>query len=81
LRITVKIDVGLGNWLTIRGCGGGLGWDKGVPLKNMGPDVWVWETCTYDDVEFKLLINDAHWECGDNHRCSGGESVTVTPLF
>jgi hypothetical protein len=81
LRVTAKVDVGLGNWLTIRGRGAGLSWERGLPMKNEGPDRWTWEAFSFEGVEFKLLVNDERWECGDNHRCCCGTEAKITPQF
>jgi hypothetical protein len=68
-RITAHIDVGFGNWLTVRGHGAGLSWNRGISLKNEGPGEWSWESSGCGKVEFKLLLNDVLWERGDNHIC------------
>jgi hypothetical protein len=82
-RITVKYDVGFDNHLFIRGQGGAhLNWDHGVMLKNTGADEWVWETdLNFDNVEFKMLINDRQYEMGSNHGIKCGESLEYTPDF
>lgn len=81
-RIVVKFDVGFGNFLTIRGKGADLNWDKGIPLKNMKKDEWVWETeAAFNTGEFKILINDKHYESGENHPLKCGATVQVTPFF
>lgn len=43
-RVQVRYDVGFSKPHTIRGKGANLSWSKGIPLKNNGPDEWVWET-------------------------------------
>ncbi|MDR0340380.1 MAG: hypothetical protein LBH53_02330 [Puniceicoccales bacterium] len=81
LRIVARVDVGFNNWLTIRGRGAGLSWDWGVPLKNEGPDRWVWEGV--GPLEYKLLLNDALWELGENRVYAGfGDlAVEAVPRF
>ncbi len=81
-QIVVKYDVGMNNTLSIRGNGAGLSWDRGVPLKNVGPDEWVWETnAPFSDCEFKVLINDQSFECGENHHLGPGAKLQYTPSF
>ena len=81
-RITVKYDVGFNNRLYIRGNGGGLNWDHGQVLRNVGPDEWVWETTVpIKDCEFKVLINDSWYEAGENHHLPGGAWVKYNPSF
>lgn len=82
-KITVKYDVGFDNHLFIRGQGGAhLNWDHGVVLKNIGTDEWIFETdLNFDNIEFKMLINDRQYEMGSNHRIKCGESLEYTPNF
>ncbi len=81
-RITVKYDIGFGNQLYLRGKGVTLSWDKGIPLKNMKNDEWVWETDqTFTACEFKVLVNDMRYEIGDNHTLTCGASIQYTPKF
>ena len=81
-RITVRYDVGYNNHLFIRGNGPGLSWEKGVKLKNLGVDEWVWETeLPTHNCEFKILINDQQYESGDNHCLHDGVAFQYTPRF
>jgi hypothetical protein len=81
-RITIRYDVGFSNALYLRGNGAHLSWDKGVLLKNLGPDLWFWETSLpFTSCEFKVLINDKEYEIGDNHILSCGATVQYTPMF
>ena len=90
--LTVKYDCGFNNHLTIRGAGAkGIGanqpsqelsWHKGIPLKNIKPDEWVFESDSpLKNCEFKILINDEIFECGDNHTLKFGEHNQITPHF
>ncbi len=81
-RIVIRYNVGYDNHLFIRGSAGGLNWDRGVMLKNIGPDEWVWETTDhFQDCEFKVLINDNQFEAGENHHIRDGAAVQYTPIF
>lgn len=81
-RVLIKYNVGFKNNLYIRGHGGGLTWSKGVMLKNIGPDEWVWEPSTpISDCEFKVLINDEKYELGENHHITTGKLFQYTPRF
>jgi hypothetical protein len=82
LHVIAKIDVGFGNFITIRGRGAGLSWHRGQPLKNEGHDTWRWGGFSLEGgIEFKLLINDNQWECGCNHTCCGGAIFEFSPKF
>lgn len=81
-RITVKYDVGFSNTLYLRGKGADLSWEKGIPMKNVKKDEWIWETNSpFSTLEFKVLINDRDYETGENHKLSHGQSVQYTPKF
>jgi hypothetical protein len=81
-QVVVKYDVGFKNALYIRGRGANLSWDKGIVMKNIGKDLWAWETTTpITDCEFKVLINDVTYEAGENHRLSQGKKLEYTPKF
>ncbi len=81
-RVIVKYDVGFSNFLTIRGKGANLSWEKGILLKNNKNDEWVWETeIPFTQCEFKVLINDISFETGDNHPLQCGASIQYTPQF
>jgi hypothetical protein len=80
--ITVRIDVGFGNCLFIRGEGEGLNWDKGQPLVCMDGFTWTW-SCrpAKEPVTFKLLINDQVWSRGENYEVAAGGQIEVEPGF
>lgn len=82
-RILVRCNCGFGNQLYIRGHGVGLlTWEKGIQLRNVGADSWIWETASrFDQAEFKLLINDSHYEIGENHILSYGAEIDLSPQF
>lgn len=81
-RITIKYDAGYPNDLYIRGKGANLSWEKGQKLKNSNHDEWIWETdLPFTTCEFKILINDCHYEAGDNHHLASGTSILYTPNF
>lgn len=81
-RITLNFDVGFSNALYLRGQGANLSWDKGILLKNVKADEWVWETnVPFTSCEFKVLMNDTEYEVGQNHTLTCGASICYTPQF
>jgi hypothetical protein len=82
-RVVVKFDCGFANSLFLRGEGiASLSWEKGLPLKNIKSDEWVWETDRpFAKAQFKVLINDKAYEVGENHSLKHGETLTCTPKF
>jgi hypothetical protein len=81
-KLIVKYDCGFNNTFTLRGSGAGLSWTKGVPLKNIGQDVWVFETLVpFKSCECKILLNDTLYENGPNRHLAYGREVECTPNF
>ncbi|KIA78742.1 hypothetical protein DB43_DL00120 [Parachlamydia acanthamoebae] len=81
-RVVIHYDVGFNNHIYIRGKGADLSWDRGVKLKNVKSDEWVWETdIPFHSCEFKVLINDQIYEEGANHHLKHKGSVQYTPKF
>ncbi len=81
-RITIKYDVGFQNAVYLRGDGPDLSWNRGIKLKNVKADEWVWETDRpFKAGEFKVLVNDTHFEQGENHRLVPGAHLEYTPRF
>jgi hypothetical protein len=79
-KITIKFDCGYPNTLYIRGKGSNLSWEKGLALKNVKHDEWVYET-NDPTLEFKVLINDRHYEQGENHRVNHSGNFQYHPKF
>lgn len=82
-KIIVQFDAGFSNQIYLRGEGiPELSWGKGLPLKNVKADEWVWETeVPFKAGQFKILINDQAYELGDNHRIYPGTSIRINPKF
>ena len=80
--ISVKMDVGFGNRLTIRGDGPGLSWDSGVPLDCVADDRW---SITLKDISkpvaYKVLVNDITWSAGSDYIAEPGSSNVIEPTF
>ncbi len=76
------IDVGFGNLLYIRGDAPGLSWKTGVPMDCAGAESW---SISMSDVnssfEYKVLINDIHWESGSNNIAKPGSTSSTSPSF
>ncbi len=81
-RVIIRYDAGFGNQLHIRGNSANLSWQKGQPLKNIKADEWLWETNEpFNLCEFKVLLNDAIFEIGDNHLVRSGVTLFYIPHF
>lgn len=80
--ITAKIDVGFGNALFLRGDGPGLSWDRGMPMTNVGADLWqVKLRETTRPIGFKFLVNDLTWSTGADFLIASGGDELFTPAF
>ena len=79
--IDVKIDVGFGNAVFLRGQGSGLTWEHGVPLACVDGCTWRWAQKVADPVTFKVLLNDQVWSAGGDLVVAPGQKVEVSPSF
>jgi hypothetical protein len=80
VKIATGVDIGAGNKLYIRGSGGGLSWEKGLPMKRL-KNSWTWQGKSGESFEYKLLINDEIWCTGENYSADISQENTVTPTF
>jgi hypothetical protein len=79
--IDVKLDVGYGNSLFLRGEGSGLTWEHGVPLSCVDGKTWRWSQPVTDPITFKVLLNDQVWSAGTDWKVSPGQKIEVAPAF
>jgi len=79
--IDVKLDVGFGNALFLRGQGAGLTWERGVPLACIDGKTWRWSQKVKDPVTFKVLINDKVWAAGNDLIVAPGQKLELAPAF
>lgn len=79
--IDVKMDVGFGNAVFLRGQGGGLTWERGIPLNCVDGKTWRWSGKVKDPLTFKLLINDKIWSAGSDLTVKPGQKIEVKPSF
>lgn len=82
-EIIICYDAGFQNNLYVRGNGiPGLSWEKGQKLKNIKSNEWLLEVSdSFQEGEFKVLLNDKNYEVGDNHHVRAGSTVKITPRF
>jgi len=79
--IEVKIDVGFGNAVFLRGQGSGLTWDHGVPLACVDGGTWRWSQTVAAPITFKVLLNDQVWSAGNDLVVAPGQKLQVSPSF
>jgi len=79
--IDVKVDAGFGNAVFLRGHGGGLTWERGVPLSCVDGKTWRWSGTVKDPITFKPLINDKIWSAGTDLTVKPGQKLEVKPVF
>jgi hypothetical protein len=79
--IDIKLDVGFGNALFLRGQGAGLNWERGVPLACVDGKTWRWSQKLTDPVTFKVLINDKVWSAGNDLTVTPGQKIELAPAF
>jgi hypothetical protein len=79
--IDVKVDVGFGNAVYLRGQGSGLTWEHGVPLACVDGGTWRWSQSVSSPITFKVLINDQVWAAGNDLVVAPGQKLEVAPRF
>jgi hypothetical protein len=79
--IDVKMDVGFGNAIFLRGAGSGLTWDRGIPLVCVDGTTWRWSQTVSDPITFKILLNDKVWSAGNDLTITPGQKLEVAPSF
>ncbi|MDR2863055.1 MAG: hypothetical protein LBV54_04160 [Puniceicoccales bacterium] len=80
--IVALIDAGWGNQVFLRGEGGELSWDYGIPMTCRGANEWVWVSTSGAPAHtFKFVLNDVFWEIGANRIAGAGETFAGTPSF
>ena len=79
--IEVKIDVGFGNAVFLRGQGSGLTWDHGVPLACVDGGTWRWSQTVASPLTFKVLLNDQVCSAGNDFVVTPGQKLEVSPSF
>lgn len=80
--IVVKVDVGFGNALFLRGDGPGLSWDTGLPMVCVADDEWsATLTGGSGSILCKVLINDETWSTGEDFLVEAGTTPVLTPTF
>ncbi|MBS0652731.1 MAG: hypothetical protein JSR39_04300 [Verrucomicrobia bacterium] len=83
ITITVHAKLPEDSFLAIRGNKAGLNWDKGIPLKKVGPEIWEIQIPYEEGCKYKVLINDnsSKWEAGENHILTEKGPQEIIPLF
>ena len=80
--VLVRVELGAGNRLFIRGQGGPLSWEYGQPLTTVEPGTLIWSCLgPADSFEFQLLLDDEVWERGRPHQLGRGQTICVSPDF
>lgn len=80
--VEAQVDVGWGNTVFIRGQGGELSWDTGIPLACLDNSTWVWLYTRADEtITFKLLLNDEIWAEDDDLILAPGRRLEIKPVF
>ena len=80
--ISVRVDVGFGNSLSIRGEGAGLSWDLGLLMDCVEDNLWrITLPESVRGHTYKFLVNDLTWSTGPDFTAVSGSNVTHTPEF
>ena len=81
-EVKVKCLVPHGHFLTIRGEGGGLNWDKGEKLVKLGEDTYVHKMeGVAGAVKYKILLDDAQFETVTDRTIEAQKSEEIVPAL
>lgn len=84
-RIVANHDPGPDHFIAVRGDAGPLTWDWGWPSgpPEDGSDRWtlVLTELPAGSFAYKILIDDATWQTGDNVEGTAGTDNETTPVF
>lgn len=79
--VDVEADVGFGNTVFLRGDGGGLSWERGIPMTPVNGQTWRWSSRAHHPISLKPLLNDRTWSEGNDLTVQPGGKLTVKPHF
>ena len=81
--LTVSILIGIGNKPFLRGSGGGLSWETGVPMdfEEIGKWRWVAPADLEGPVEVQVYRNDEDADRKGRHTLELGQKLEVSPVF
>ncbi|MEM1223664.1 MAG: hypothetical protein AAGH40_12995 [Verrucomicrobiota bacterium] len=81
--VTVNALIGIGNKPFIRGSGGGLNWEKGVPMEFQEIGKWRWLAPVEleEAIEIEIYRNDEDLDQSGRHRVDSGQKFEITPVF
>ncbi|MEM7792337.1 MAG: hypothetical protein AAF546_13110 [Verrucomicrobiota bacterium] len=81
--VTVNALIGIGNKPFIRGSGGGLNWEKGIPMEFQEIGKWRWLAPVELDqaIEIEIYRNDEELDQSGRHRINSGQKFEITPVF
>lgn len=81
IKLFATINVGEESVLCLRGEGGGLNWQEGVPLNYLGENRWSYETTSASPVSCQLYLNDEIAAFGDDIILTPGQTLEIAPNF
>lgn len=81
--LTVSILIGIGNKPFLRGSGGGLSWDTGIPMdfEEIGKWRWIAPADLEEPLELQVYRNDEDADRKGKHVLEPGQKLEVTPVF
>ena len=81
--LTVSAFIGIGNKPFLRGSGGGLNWESGVPMdfQEIGKWRWVAPADLEEPVEVQVYRNDEDADRKGRHVLEPGQKLEVSPVF
>ena len=75
--------IGIGNKPFLRGSGGGLSWERGVPMdfEEIGKWRWIAPADLEEPVEVQVYRNDKDGDRKGRYTIEPGQKLEVSPVF
>ncbi len=81
-QVVARVLIGIGNKPYLRGSGGGLSWDQGVPMEFEEINKWSWMAppdC--GEIEVRVYRNDEDPDLEGSGALKPGETLELSPRF
>jgi len=82
IRLQVRLSIGENDVICIRGEGGGLDWQEGIPMRDVEDDLWEWVSSPTDSpITCQVYLNDEIAAFGDDLTLTPGHTLQISPSF
>lgn len=81
-RLRARLSIGENDVICVRGEGGGLDWQEGLPMRDLEDDLWEWVSQpTNEPITCQLYLNDEIAAFGEDISINSGQTLEISPSF